>query len=316
MPRLDRLTSILIQLQSKRIVKAQEIADRFEISLRTVYRDIRTLEQAGVPIISEAGIGYSIMKEYRLPPVHFTEEEALSFVTAEKFIENLTDTSTMQAFQSALYKIKAVLASQQKEMVDGISESIAVLKNRFVPETSNDTLQISHILKAIAEKKVISMQYNSQKAESTNREVEPIGTYNSGNKWYMIAYCRLRKDYRNFRIDRIDDFSISKERFTEQHPGLQSFLSQTQSEKEVTEVIIRLDPDIVNRLGDQHFYMGFVNQTEHEEYLEMTFLSPSLHGFSHWFLMFGAYAEIVKPEALKELVQQRVSDIQERLNFN
>jgi predicted DNA-binding transcriptional regulator YafY len=96
MNRIDRISAILIQLQSRRVVKAGDIAERFNISLRTVYRDIKTLEEAGIPLIGEAGVGYSIMDGYRLPPVMFTREEATAFLTAEKFVEKLTDTTTMK----------------------------------------------------------------------------------------------------------------------------------------------------------------------------------------------------------------------------
>ena len=91
MNRFDRITAILIQLQSKKVVRAQDLADRFDISLRTVYRDIRTLEEAGVPLYGEAGVGYSIVDGYRLPPVMFTQEEAMAFITAEKLMEKFTD---------------------------------------------------------------------------------------------------------------------------------------------------------------------------------------------------------------------------------
>src|SRR6187551_810936 len=107
MNRIDRVTAILIQLQSKKIVKAQDIAERFNISLRTVYRDINTLQEAGVPVIGEAGLGYSIMDGYRLPPVMFTKEEAAAFLTAEKFVETLTDAATAAQYKSAMYKVRA-----------------------------------------------------------------------------------------------------------------------------------------------------------------------------------------------------------------
>src|SRR6201996_7038224 len=106
MNRIDRVTAILVQLQSRKVVKAQDIADRFRISLRTVYRDIRTLEEAGIPVLGEAGIGYSIMDGYRLPPVMFTKEEATAFLTAEKFMEKLTDASTGTNYKSAMYKVR------------------------------------------------------------------------------------------------------------------------------------------------------------------------------------------------------------------
>jgi predicted DNA-binding transcriptional regulator YafY len=134
MNRIDRLTAILIQLQSKRVVKAQDIAERFTISLRTVYRDIRTLEQGGIPLIGEAGIGYSIMDGYRLPPIMFTKEEATAFLTAEKLIEKLTDTSTEESYKSAMYKIKAVLRATEKDYLENIDEHIEVLNNSYFPK--------------------------------------------------------------------------------------------------------------------------------------------------------------------------------------
>src|ERR1700720_1726919 len=118
MNRLDRLTAILIQLQSKRVVTAQEIAERFNVSLRTVYRDIRTLEEGGIPLTGEAGVGYSIMDGYRLPPVMFTKEEATAFLTAEKLIEKLTDPLSDENYKSAMYKIRSVLRVAEKDFLE------------------------------------------------------------------------------------------------------------------------------------------------------------------------------------------------------
>src|SRR5690606_28580630 len=112
--RFDRIIAILIQLQSKKIVRAQDLAERFGVSLRTVYRDIRTLEISGVPIYSEAGIGYSLMDGYRLPPVMFTREEASSFIAAEKLMQQFSDKELGEHYASAMFKLKAVLKSADK----------------------------------------------------------------------------------------------------------------------------------------------------------------------------------------------------------
>lgn len=128
MTRFDRITAILVQLQSKKIVTAQEIADRFEISLRTVYRDIRSLEEAGVPISSEAGVGYSMMEGYRLPPIIFSKEEALSFVTAEKLMNRFSDYSINKDYQSALFKVKAVLRSSERNLLPELIIDIGFAK--------------------------------------------------------------------------------------------------------------------------------------------------------------------------------------------
>src|SRR6185312_1588975 len=118
MNRIDRLHAILTHLQSKKRVTAQEMADRFNISLRTVYHDVKALDEFGVPVIGEAGSGYTIMEGYRLPPVMFTQEEACALLLGGKLVERFTDGSVKQHFQSALFKNKAVLRSPDKEYVD------------------------------------------------------------------------------------------------------------------------------------------------------------------------------------------------------
>src|SRR3569833_1938427 len=130
MNRIDRISAILIQLQSRRVVKAQDIADRFGISLRTVYRDIKTLEEAGIPLIGEAGVGYSIMDGYRLPPVMFTREEATAFLTAEKLMEKLTDPSSDENYKSAMYKVRSVLRMAVKDFLDNIDGDREVIQSR------------------------------------------------------------------------------------------------------------------------------------------------------------------------------------------
>ncbi|RYZ76367.1 MAG: HTH domain-containing protein [Proteobacteria bacterium] len=126
--RFDRIVAILIQLQSKKIVKAQEIADRFNVSLRTIYRDIRTLEASGVPIYAEAGIGYSLVDGYRLPPVMFTREEASSFIAAEKLMQQFTDKELGENYASAMFKLKSVLRSAEKDMIDEIGSKVVIRK--------------------------------------------------------------------------------------------------------------------------------------------------------------------------------------------
>lgn len=313
MNRLDRLTAILIQLQSKRIVKAQEIADRFEISLRTVYRDIRTLELAGIPIMSEAGIGYSLMKEYRLPPVQFTADEAMAFFTADKILAKLGDAQTRKNFESGLYKIKSVLSHQEKELLDDASQHISIIKNQYVEDAS--VVKIGEILQAIIDKNIIKIRYfSAQNYEENSREVEPIGIYNQSHYWYLIAWCQLRKDYRNFRLDRIREMEKLGKRFEQKHPTISSFLNQTAKEHLLTKIVIRIDKKAYQYLGNQHFYMGFVSENQVDHQIEMTFLSSNLHGFSHWFMLIGKDADIVEPAILKEMVFEKIENVKLRLH--
>ncbi|HTB30754.1 MAG TPA: YafY family protein, partial [Bacteroidia bacterium] len=257
MNRIDRLTAILIQLQSKRVVKAQDIAERFSISLRTVYRDIRTLEEGGIPIIGETGVGYSIMDGYRLPPVMFTLEEATAFLTAEKLIEKLTDTSTEESYKSAMYKVKAVLRSTEKDYLESMDNHIEVLNNSHIPKPKSLPNPIQAILKSISGKNVLNIEYfSNNKQEKTKRNIEPVGVFYSGNYWHIIAFCHLRNDYRDFRTDRISHISQTSQKFIKEHPSLKNYLKQLTKERELETVVMRVDKKILSHFGDQLYYNG------------------------------------------------------------
>lgn len=302
MNRIDRISAILIQLQSRRVVKAGDIAARFNISLRTVYRDVKTLEEAGIPIIGEAGVGYSIMDGYRLPPVMFTKEEATAFLTAEKFVEKLTDASTIANHKSAMYKIKAILRTTEKDLLEDIDNKIEVLKGSNKPiSTNNDYIQT--ILNCIAQKHIIAINYFAHHSqEHTMRDIEPVGIIFVDTYWHLIAYCRLRNDYRDFRIDRINKLSVTDKKFTSQHPTLKDYIAQTAKDKDLETIVIRVEKVVYGNLDYQKYYSGFVSEKKMGNIIEMTFLTSSIEGFARWYMMFGDHAEIIKPDKLRERV--------------
>lgn len=209
--RLSRLTSILIILQSKRIITAAEIAKRFQISKRTAYRDVKALESAGVPIYSEEGKGYTLMEGYNLPPIMFTEEEANALITAERLISRNKDDSLIQNFSDAIAKIKAVLRYSNKDNANLLSERVAFIKNLKSETTSN---LVSKIQLTITHFEVIQIKYHSiNKEDTTNRTLEPLALYHTQENWILIAWCRMRDDYREFRLDRILEFKMLAENF-------------------------------------------------------------------------------------------------------
>ena len=210
MNRLTRITAILIKLQSKKVVTAREIAEQFEVSLRTVYRDIKTLIEAGVPIGSENGVGYFIVEGYRLPPISITDEEAYSLIISEVFIRNQSDKTLYKNFSSLLAKIKATLKSFQKEKVELLSKrTVSLKKNKIVESNWLSDIQI-----AITEKFQLNLTYNSlYKDEITYRRIEPQALYFTNSVWIVIAFCHLRDEIREFRLDRIIDLTITYKPF-------------------------------------------------------------------------------------------------------
>lgn len=304
MNRIDRISAILIQLQSRRVVKAQSIADRFDISLRTVYRDMRTLEEAGVPIIGEAGQGYSLADGYRLPPIAFTIEEATAFITAEKLVETLTDEVNGSNYRSAMYKVRAVLRNADKDYLQAMDSRIEVLKARRAPHLQADLNPLQLILKAIAIKQVIRLSYFSfYRQEHTKRCVEPLGVFFMDNYWHLIAFCRVKHDYRDFRFDRMLDVQLTNEPFTTTHPTLKEYLDTVYEERKLRKVVLQVETHAALHLGEQKYYHGFIDQVEKNGGVEITFLTLSLEGFARWFMMYADYAQIIEPEDLRQRVK-------------
>lgn len=299
MNRIDRLSAILTQLQSKRVVTAEDIARRFDISLRTVYRDIRALSEAGIPVSGEAGMGYTMMEGYRLPPVMFTKEEALSLLVAEKIVQTVTDQHNSEQIESAMYKIKSVLRTSEKDVLNDLSENIAIRlpRNSLIENPDDNVLQ--KILGSIADREVIHLQYSTiLKEELSERDVEPVGIYYSHENWYLIAYCQLRKAYRTFRLDRILAIKTTGKKFRQNHPSLKSYLDKIQRKERLIKVVIQVDKDIAHYLREEKYQQGFVLEEEKPEVVEMTFMVAGIYGIAHWFMKMADRAEVKEPPAL------------------
>ncbi len=190
MNRLDRISAILVRLQSRAVVTAGHLAECFGVSVRTVYRDIRTLEEAGVPICGDAGVGYSLVDGYRLPPLMFTQEEALAFLTAEKFIEQLTDSHNSRHFRLGMDKIRAVMRGVDTNELADLGDSITVYRSRRVPEEKAPGV-LQAILRSVNDGEILQINYTNADGDVSRREIEAVGITFSAPFWYLTAWCGL-----------------------------------------------------------------------------------------------------------------------------
>ncbi len=222
--RIARLTAILIQLQTKRLLTSTALAEKFGVSVRTIYRDIKVLEQAGVPVLTEDGKGYSLMEGYKIPPVMFTEEEANALITAEQLVLTNKDSSLIAAYTEAINKVKAVLLYSTKNKAELLSNRIVVSAAMQGENTSNSLALIQY---ALTNFKRVNIVYHSEhKDEQTERAIEPFALYyNFKENWTLIAYCTLRKDYRMFRLDRIKKIHQLNASFTPHKLSVRDFLN-------------------------------------------------------------------------------------------
>lgn len=209
--RISRLTAILTVLQSKRLITASDLASKFSISKRTIYRDIKALEQAGVPVLTEEGKGYSLMDGYRIPPIMFSESEANALITAEQLVLKNKDASFVRDYSEAISKIKSVLRNNTKDKANLLSERVLSGQNEDNNRTSSN---LSILQLALTNFNLVKIQYYSpENKQTTNRIVEPFAIYTTHENWLLVALCRLRNDYRAFRLDRIKSLLVQSETF-------------------------------------------------------------------------------------------------------
>lgn len=203
MNRIDRLMGILTVLQSKKFVPAEKIADKFSISIRTVYRDIRALTEIGVPVSFENNRGYFIVQGYFLPPVSFTNEEANALILMGAVTQRFSDSSIKKHYGTALNKVTAVLKGSQKDKAEQLQEQIKMVVPGCGMGGNNDFEYLSTLQNAIASQTILEVDYQNNQDEISKREIEPIGLIFYAYNWHLVAWCHMRKGYRDFRVSRI-----------------------------------------------------------------------------------------------------------------
>jgi predicted DNA-binding transcriptional regulator YafY len=313
MNRIDRLQAILIQLQSKRVVKAQEMADRFDVSLRTIYRDVRALEQGGIPIGAEAGIGYFLSDGYHLPPIMFTREEASAILMAGKILEKHTDSNVQTHFRDALYKVKAVLDAEKKEELEDLEDKISIDPFGWQFRDHSSNLMVSKIQSILPHRKLAKITYHaSYSGRQTERVVEPIGLCFYSNQWHLIAYCQLRKDYRDFRTDRIESLEVVPGKFSKvDHISLKKYLEKLQEGTDVQIIKVRFPKKFVKYIDEVKYQFGWVDEQSIGEEVEMKFATMSLDLIARWLLMSGKDFKVVSPSSLRERIRELVIELKD-----
>jgi predicted DNA-binding transcriptional regulator YafY len=292
-------------------VKASEIAERFEISLRTVYRDIRALEESGVPIGAEAGVGYFLMDNYKLPPVMFTKEEASALLFGEKLVEKMSDDGMKAEFCSALFKIKAILNPEEKDRLEKLYSQISVL-NYTSSNVNFNRLFLSEIQQALVSKQVLEIDYQAgYGAPATKRLVEPIGLCNYSRRWHLFAWCRLRSEYRDFRLDRIQDLRVSTENFKgKQHISMDEFIRKLNVISDKANISLIMKTDRIKLINESKYWYGFTEEEKVDDQTSrLRFANNELRGFATWMISSGSYAQVEEPLELKQILDQYISGI-------
>ncbi|HEU0306282.1 MAG TPA: YafY family protein [Lysobacter sp.] len=211
MRRADRLFLLINALRGRRsAITAQQLAQTLQVSLRTVYRDVADLQLSGVPIEGEAGVGYLLRKGADIPPLMFTVDELEALVVGTRFVRAFGGERLGRGATTALLKIEAVLPESLRERSRRTRIFAPQLDNRIESSGMIDALHA-----AIEQAQVLRLEYRDGNGEVTSREVEPLALAFWGGSWTLGAWCRLRRDFRSFRPDRIVAHAITGEVFAD-----------------------------------------------------------------------------------------------------
>jgi predicted DNA-binding transcriptional regulator YafY len=213
MRRADRLFQLVQLVRGRRLTTAEWLADRLEVSLRTVYRDVADLQHQGVPIEGEAGVGYRMRAGFDLPPLMFTTGQAKALVACVRLAQPRLDTALARDADDALAKILSVLPAAAR----AAAESLAVYAPDLKPDAA--TRERLRVLREAAEaRQLLRLDYDSLDGTRTQRHVRPLGVFFWDAVWTLAAWCELRQGFRNFRVDRMRAVDALPERFRDE-PG-------------------------------------------------------------------------------------------------
>jgi predicted DNA-binding transcriptional regulator YafY len=306
MNRVDRLLGYLLVFQGHYLVRAQDLATRFEVSERTVYRDIEALYEVGVPLVGMPGEGYQLMPGYYLPPVMFSEGEAKALFLAIAMLTGLTDPGpTHEAAQTALEKVRAVLPKATLAQVEALRAVLGFHNlGRHKLDLDNPTFQ--QLQQAIHEHRVVHLHYHAQRDNQvTERAVEPLQLAYLDNVWILSGYCRLRQDQRAFRLDRIDRLRVTKERFAVRP------LRNQRPAPGGEEIVVWVDEAIARWVREvQHF--AFLREETIDGQLHMIYRLRDQEKLLPWLLQWGEQVEILAPAELHQEMVQRVRAMADR----
>lgn len=294
--KINRLIGITVLLLNKEKVTAKELAERFEVSTRTIYRDIETLSAAGVPVYMSKGKegGISLLQEYSVNKTFLSEEDKESLIIA----------------------LKTLQATKYPE-VNSILEKISIFFNNKVEEwvyvdfthwgsDPNENDKFTKLKKAILKRHVVCFDYISSNNDRTTRKVEPMKLIYKGKAWYLYAYCRLKNDYRIFRILRIKKLILIEEKFKRRTEQRLYNIDYKEKFKDIVNLKLRFKEKVLHRIYDDFNEKYIVKNNDNTYDVEISF--PEDEWVYGYILSFGNNVEVLAPQHIREIILNRMKE--------
>lgn len=303
--RIDRLLAITTLMLNRERITARELADKFEVSVRTIYRDFEALNLAGIPVISYSGNngGYGIMENYRLDKRLLTSRDITSILSALHGVNRALDDKSLTA---AMDKIASLIPREQSQDVMQNIEQVVIdiLPWGDTPGRSED---IHCLHQAIAGRKLVEFSYINTKGEDSVRKAEPMTLLFKGYSWYLFGFCLLKNDYRFFRLSRLKNLKMLPMSFTRKDKSYKDCLGSMMESGNPVEFVMKFSPDVRQFIEDS--FEREQIETQPDGSITARFIMPLNEWTYGFFLSFGENIEIISPEHVRKKMAEIVKKI-------
>ncbi|WP_053373481.1 helix-turn-helix transcriptional regulator [Paenibacillus sp. FJAT-27812] len=314
MNKTDRLLAIVLELQRTEVIRAEDLAAIFETSVRTIYRDIQALSEAGVPVVGAPGLGYSLMEGYFLPPISFTAEEAVALLIGTDFIEQRFDADYGSKAQSSRGKIEAILPEPVRSEASRVRKTMRLITSREDVTRKQEKEHIWMIRRAILDERKIRFGYSKKIAEpggnrQSVRVAAPYGLVFSYGSWMLIAFCEMRQEIRHFRLSRMAELTVLEDKF-KLKPDFNLKDYQPEDDRHI-HVRIHVNRDIADKVKESsNFYT--VAEEERADGLFISFRVRHPEELLHWVLGWGAGVVVLEPESFRNRIRDEAEKMLKR----
>jgi len=306
--KIDRMLTIIVMLLNRSRISAKKLAEKFEISVRTVYRDIEAINMAGIPIVSYPGNngGFGILENYKLDHQLLTLNNLCSILSALKGINSTLEDIELE---SSIEKLRNLIPQDKTHHLDLHMEQIIIGMLPWA-ENSNQKKRVKIIQNAITQTQLITIRYRNYANETSIRQIEPMSLVFKGYTWYLFAYCHLKTDFRIFRISRMIDLQVEDVLFTRRKKSYQEIEEASKKQVSLTSITLKFTPQMRSRVED-------IFDRENIEVLntgEMVVTAQFLE--QDWYftliLSFGEHVEVLGPESVRQAVAFRIKSMHEK----
>ncbi|MBD0382194.1 helix-turn-helix transcriptional regulator [Paenibacillus sedimenti] len=306
--KIQRLLAITMLLLSQRRISGPALADKFEVSIRTIYRDLETINSAGIPIVSYTGAdgGYEIMEQFRIDRQIVTLDDLQSILTALKGVQSSLNDQDMDTL---LTKVKALVAKSEQNRMEESGETLIFDTNLWHGGGLRDKSMLAALRQAAKNRTVVSFLYTNSEGIGEQRSVEPIGIAWKGYSWYLYAYCRLRNDYRTFRLSRIRELQVRLEQFKNRGVRLEELDAKwgTQEPGPTVQLVLRFRARVRVRV-EEAFGQDAV-EVQEDGSLQVTVSYPDSQWMYGMLLSYGPDVQVLEPTFVAEFIKSQAEQI-------